>query len=106
VVGDIGDAFEEDFIDTLTIESATGGDEVVLRFVKPCARCPITTIDQLSGERDAQWPTEPLDTLAVFRADPRVDGGLTFGQNAMVVTGAGKHVTVGARAEWEYRFDD
>ncbi|MCP3712032.1 MOSC N-terminal beta barrel domain-containing protein [Paraburkholderia sp. CNPSo 3274] len=106
VVGDVGDAFEEDFIDTLAIESATGGEEIVLRFVKPCARCPITTIDQQTGERDAQWPTEPLDTLAVFRADPRVDGGLTFGQNAMVVTGAGKRVAVGARAAWEYRFDE
>ncbi|WP_322030219.1 MOSC domain-containing protein [Paraburkholderia sp. J76] len=106
VVGDVGDAFEEDFIDTLAIESASGGEEIVLRFVKPCARCPITTIDQQRGERDAQWPTEPLDTLAVFRADPRVDGGLTFGQNAIVVTGAGGRVAVGARAQWEYRFDE
>jgi len=106
VVGDVGEAFEEDFIDTLAIESANGGEEIVLRFVKPCARCPITTIDQQTGERDAQWPTEPLDTLAVFRADPRVNGGLTFGQNAMVVTGAGARVAVGASAQWEYRFDE
>lgn len=105
VVGDVGEAFEEDFIDTLAIESATGGEEIVLRFVKPCARCPITTIDQTSGERDPQWPTEPLDTLQVFRADPRVDGGLTFGQNAMVVTGAGERLAVGAHAQWEYRFE-
>lgn len=105
VVDDVNDAFDEDFIDTLAIESASGAQDIVLRFVKPCARCPITTIDQQSGERDAQWPTEPLDTLAAFRADPRVDGGLTFGQNAIVVTGAGERLTVGARAEWEYRFE-
>jgi uncharacterized protein len=106
VVGDIGEAFEEDFIDTLAIDSTTGGEQIVLRFVKPCARCPITTIDQQTGERDAQWPSEPLDTLQVFRADPRVDGGLTFGQNAMVVTGAGERIAVGAHAQWEYRFDE
>jgi uncharacterized protein len=106
VVGDIGEAFEEDFIDTLAIDSTTGGEQIVLRFVKPCARCPITTIDQQTGERDAQWPSEPLDTLQVFRADPRVDGGLTFGQNAMVVMGVGERIAVGAHAEWEYRFDE
>ena len=106
IVVDGGEAFDEDFIDTLTIESASGGEEIVLRFAKPCARCPITTIDQQTGEHNAQWPAEPLDTLAAFRADPRVDGGLTFGQNAMVVTGAGARVAVGAQAQWEYRFED
>lgn len=110
IVVDGGEAFDEDFIDTLSISSTKEGEagahEVVLRFVKPCARCPITTIDQLTGEREAGWPAEPLDTLAVFRADPRVDGGLTFGQNAMVVAGAGERLAVGAQAQWEYRFED
>lgn len=102
IVVDGESAFDEDFIETMSI---AGGD-VVLRFAKPCARCPITTIDQQTGERDAQWPTEPLDTMTTFRADPRVDGGLTFGQNAMVVAGAGKRVGVGAEAQWEWRFDE
>ncbi|RQM50643.1 MOSC domain-containing protein [Paraburkholderia bannensis] len=105
IVVDGGEAFDEDFIDTLSIEDEDGGEAVVLRFVKPCARCPITTIDQLSGERDAQWPAEPLDTLQTFRADARVDGGLTFGQNATVLAGAGKRLAVGAQAQWEYRFE-
>lgn len=103
IVVDGGEAFDEDFIDTLSITSEAS--EVVLRFTKPCARCPITTIDQHTGERDGEWPAEPLDTLATFRADPRVDGGLTFGQNAMVVAGAGGRLAVGAQAEWEYRFE-
>ncbi|WP_322053414.1 MOSC domain-containing protein [Paraburkholderia bannensis] len=105
VVGDAGEAFDEDFIDTLSIEGDAGHDDVVLRFVKPCARCPITTIDQQTGEHDAQWPTEPLDTLQTFRVDARVDGGLTFGQNAIVVSGAGRRLAVGAQAQWEYRFE-
>ncbi|MCG5074763.1 MOSC domain-containing protein [Paraburkholderia tagetis] len=112
IVVDGGDAFDEDFIDTLSIASEEGKEgesgtrEVVLRFTKPCARCPITTIDQRTGERDGEWPAEPLDTLAAFRADPRVDGGLTFGQNAMVVAGAGECLAVGAQAQWEYRFEE
>ena len=109
IVVDGGDAFDEDFIDTLSIaaeEGKKGAREMVLRFTKPCARCPITTIDQRTGERDGEWPAEPLDTLAAFRADPRVDGGLTFGQNAMVVAGAGECLAVGAQAQWEYRFEE
>lgn len=101
IVVDGEGAFDEDFIDTMEIDG-----DVVLRFAKPCARCPITTIDQLTGERDPQWPAEPLDTLAVYRANPRVDGGLAFGQNAMIVAGAGKRVAVGAQAQWEWRFDE
>ncbi|WP_028223842.1 MOSC domain-containing protein [Paraburkholderia ferrariae] len=101
IVVDGEGAFDEDFIETMSIESGA----VVLRFAKPCARCPITTIDQQTGERDTQWPTEPLDTMVGFRADPRVDGGLTFGQNAVVVAGKGKRVAVGAEVEWEWRFE-
>ncbi|MFP6561031.1 MOSC domain-containing protein [Paraburkholderia sp. B3] len=102
IVVDGEGAFDEDFIETMSID----GDGVVLRFAKPCARCPITTIDQQTGLRDAAWPTEPLDTMAAFRADPRVDGGLTFGQNAIVVAGAGTRVAVGAEVQWEWRFDE
>jgi uncharacterized protein len=102
IVVDGETAFEEDFIDTLSID----GTDIVLRFAKPCDRCPITTIDQQTGERDAQWPAEPLDTLATFRSDPRVNGGLTFGMNATVVSGVGKQVAVGAQAQWEVRFDE
>jgi uncharacterized protein len=96
------EAFDEDFVETMSIDGAG----VVLRFAKPCDRCPVTTIDQRTGERDTQWPNEPLDTLMTFRADPRVDGGLTFGVNATVVSGAGAQVAVGAQAEWEVRFDE
>jgi uncharacterized protein len=45
--------------------------------VKPCARCLVTTTDQVSGARDARQ--EPLRTLATFRT---VSGlGAIFGQN-------------------------
>ena len=47
--------------------------------VKTCARCAITTIDQVTAERGA----EPLETLARYR---RVDRGVLFGQNLVHAT--------------------
>jgi uncharacterized protein len=50
--------------------------DVVLDVVKPCARCAITTVDQLT----AQTGKEPLATLAQFRQQ---DGKVLFGQNCV-----------------------
>jgi uncharacterized protein len=61
---------------------------VRLRLVKPCTRCVITTTDQDRGARDGE---EPLRTLRGFRSDERVRG-VTFGVNAVVVTGGVLHV--------------
>lgn len=97
------DAFDEDFAGTLSTGAASS---VVLRVVKPCARCPITTVDQSSGTIDPRWPHEPLDTLAGYRANPRIDGGLAFGQNAMVVEGVGRRLRVGDQVDVELDFDD
>lgn len=96
------EAYEEDFIDTLSV--GTGSARVVIKLVKPCARCPVPGIDQQTGLRDPHWPNEPLDTLATYRANPRVDGGLTFGQNAIVIEGAGNVLEVGQAVEWELNF--
>lgn len=48
--------------------------EVRFSGVKTCARCPITTTDQLTAERGI----EPLATLARYR---RIERGVLFGQN-------------------------
>ncbi len=50
--------------------------EVELDIVKPCARCVITTVDQLT----AKTSKEPLATLATYRAR---DGEVFFGQNCV-----------------------
>jgi uncharacterized protein YcbX len=97
------DPFEEDFIDTLALG---GQDNLVLGLVKPCTRCSITTIDQLTGKPHPDWPHEPLDTLSGWRADPRVNGGLTFGQNALVVSGVGLRLSVGVPVTYTFRFGD
>jgi uncharacterized protein YcbX len=53
--------------------------DLVCDVVKPCARCVVTTTDQLTGERNERQ--EPLRTLATFRT---ISGlGAIFGQNVV-----------------------
>jgi hypothetical protein len=62
-----------------------------LRRVKPCTRCAITTTDQATGTVDGD---EPLRTLKTYRWDPQLRG-VTFGQNLIVVAGAGARLRAG-----------
>ncbi len=62
-----------------------------LRRVKPCTRCIITTTDQESGTRSDE---EPIRTLKSYRWNPALKG-VTFGQNLIVVAGAGGRLEVG-----------
>jgi uncharacterized protein YcbX len=62
-----------------------------LRRVKPCTRCSITTTDQQTGTVDGD---EPLATLRTYRWDPALRG-VCFGQNLIVVAGAGARLLVG-----------
>jgi hypothetical protein len=59
--------------------------DVVLRAGGPCARCVVTTTDQLTAERGE----EPLRTLAAFRRDPRQASQVNFGQNLLLDTRRG-----------------
>jgi uncharacterized protein len=68
-------AWDEDHIELIET------DNVTIKLVKPCTRCPITTTDQLSGSRLSE---EPLNTLVRFRNNPDL-GGVTFGWNAVVL---------------------
>ena len=80
--------FAEDRIDQLRIGALT------LRLVKPCTRCVITATDQLTG----QPATNPLPVLRTFRFD-RTLLGVTFGENAIVVAGAGSTLRRGCPVE-------
>jgi uncharacterized protein YcbX len=73
---------------------------VVLRLVKPCARCTIPNVDPLS----ADVGTEPGDTLALYRSDTRVGGAVTFGMNAVVVEGVERMLRVGQRGSGRWSF--
>ena len=66
---------------------------LTLRLVKACTRCTIPTTDQSTAARD---PAEPLRTLRSYRWDAALRG-VTFGQNAIVVEGAGVPLQVGQK---------
>jgi uncharacterized protein YcbX len=65
--------------------------EVELALVKPCARCVVTTHDQITGERTGK---DPLATLAKFRNFGRK---AMFGMNVIPVSLG--EISVGAEVE-------
>jgi uncharacterized protein YcbX len=87
---------EEDALASLT------DGTVELRPVKPCARCQVIEVDPAAGE--AQAPGSLLDVLAGYRREPRLDGGLAFGQNCIVTAGIGSTLRVGATLQGAYDF--
>ena len=90
--------YDEDHIDEIGIDTADG--PVRLRLVKPCVRCTIPNVDPAT----ATTGHEPGDTLASYRADPRMKGGITFGVNAVVVEGSGRTLRVGQTARARLNF--
>lgn len=85
------EAFDEDVTALVSI-----GD-VRLALVKPCTRCPMPNIDQLTGERYE----EPGRTLATYR---QLEIGVVFGQNAIVSAPEGGRLNVGDEVEIELDF--
>lgn len=75
------------------------GDGVRLRVVKPCTRCVITTTNQATAEREGD---EPLRTLRSYRFSRELKG-VMFGQNAILMEGAGNALRVGQRLEATFR---
>ena len=93
------DAHGEDALDEITF--ATDDGPIRLRLVKPCARCPIPDVDLLTGVAGHTV----ADTLAGYRADPRRDGQVTFGMNAVIVEGVERALRVGMAGSANHRFD-
>jgi uncharacterized protein len=89
---------DEDRIDELCIAAET--QEVMLRLVKPCPRCPIPNIDPGT----ALSSPAVGDTLQAYRQDPRVDGAITFGMNAIALEGIGATLRVGERFQANFNF--
>ena len=91
-------AYDEDHIDELSIETAEG--PVRLRLVKPCTRCSIPNVDPATADTGS----EPGATLAGYRADPRLQGGVTFGINAVIVEGVERTLRAGQPVRVSLRF--
>jgi uncharacterized protein len=72
--------YEEDYLDSL------GAPGLLIRPVKPCARCPIPSIDQTTGIAGP----DPLDIMLSYRANPRMDGAVCLGMNCILIGSAGE----------------
>ena len=94
------ESHDEDRLVELRIATADG-PTVLLRPVKPCARCPIPNVDPATGETSP----EVLAALSAYRADPRLNGALSFGMNCVIVQGAGATLRVGDAVAAEWKFD-
>lgn len=70
--------------------------ETVFHFVKPCARCVMTTINQKTGISDS---TEPLKTLSKYRLVKK-DGKnkILFGEN-LIAENVGAKIKLGDKVE-------
>jgi len=88
------DPFEEDY----TERYQAGG--IVIKPVKPCARCPIPAIDQATG---IPGP-DPLDILQSWRAKAILDGAVCVGMNCIVLEGEGAILRVGESLEVSLSF--
>lgn len=92
------DAHDEDRLDTMRIGA---GEEVHLRPVKPCPRCPIPNIDPAT----AQSSPEVSDTLQAYRKNDVLGGAVTFGMNAIVLQGVDQTLRVGQSVTADWRFE-
>ena len=90
---------DEDRLELLQIATEQGAAR--LKPVKPCPRCPIPNIDPAT----ALSSTEVGDLLQSYRQDARVNGAVTFGMNAIVLSGIDHLLKVGQRVDANYRFE-
>lgn len=93
------DAHGEDHLDALHFDTPEGA--VVLKLVKPCSRCSIPDVDPGT----ATTGHAVTDTLAAYRADPRLGGALTFGMNAAIVQGGECRLRAGMPGTARWAFD-
>ncbi|MGH8857832.1 MAG: MOSC domain-containing protein [Polaromonas sp.] len=90
---------DEDRLDLLQIATEQGAAQ--LKPVKPCPRCPIPNIDPAT----ATSSPEVGDMLQSYRQDARVNGALTFGMNAIVLSGIDHLLKVGQSVGASYQFE-
>lgn len=94
LVIDAMEPFEEDYVESFALGAAQ------VRPVKPCARCPIPSVDQSSGLHGL----DPLDILHSYRSKPAMDDAICFGMNAIVGAGEGERLRVGQQVELALAF--
>jgi uncharacterized protein YcbX len=93
------EAHDEDRIGAWRVHA--DGGVAALENVKPCARCPIPNIDPAT----ATSTPAVSDAMQAYRVDPRLNGAITFGMNAIVLDGDGLVLKVGQAVGADWRFD-
>jgi uncharacterized protein YcbX len=91
-------AFEEDYAESLTMVKM--GQSIHLKPIKPCPRCPMPAVDQLTGKTGYN----PVDVLQTYRSNAMLDGAVTFGMNVIVSEGAGRYLKLGDELELHLAF--
>jgi uncharacterized protein len=91
------EAHDEDRLDVIRIAA---DEEVQLRPVKPCARCPIPDVDPATARIDPHVSA----TLQAYRSNEVVNGAVTFGMNAIVLQGVDQMLRVGQEVCAQWRF--
>ena len=98
------DAHDEDRLVDLHVEvEGRAGEKAaaaVIKPVKPCARCPIPNIDPATSISSP----EVNDTLQTYRANAQMDGAITFGMNAIVLSGVDSVLRVGQKVSGNFDF--
>lgn len=74
--------------------AALGGEGWSIALVDHCVRCLVTTVDQETARRDPAH--EPYQTLRRLNPAPREKSPPAFAQNAVLGSGAGARIAVGA----------
>ena len=92
------DAHDEDRVAQIHLDAEPSS--VLLKPVKPCARCPIPNIDPATSISSP----EVADTLQGYRQDARLNGAVTFGMNCIMVEGVGSVLRVGQAITAELDF--
>jgi uncharacterized protein len=90
---------DEDRINAMQIVTDEG--TAVLKLVKPCPRCPIPNVDPVTAESSPAVG----DLLQSYRKNPILDGAVTFGMNAIVISGVENMLKVGQAVSADFRFD-
>jgi uncharacterized protein len=98
------DAHDEDRLLNIRVDVAGDGTDpfakAVLKPVKPCARCPIPNIDPAT----ATSSPHVNDALQAYRSNRLMDGAITFGMNAIVLSGADTMLRVGQKVSGNFDF--
>lgn len=92
------DAHDEDRVSQIRVDAEP--TSVLLKPVKPCARCPIPNVDPTT----AISSPEVNDTLQGYRQDARLNGAVTFGMNCITLEGVGAILRVGQAVSAELDF--